>query len=349
MTTTIGLVVNPAAGRDIRRLTGGASVSNNYAKRRTAGCVLAGLTLVDDAEVLVMPDNAGLAGRIVDDAPDEIGVEFVDMTVTASGQDSRTAAAHFAEHADAVVVLGGDGTTRDVAQTIDDVPVVSISTGTNNVVPTPVDGTVAGAAAALVGSGAIPAAEATTRHGTIEVDVVRSEETTVIRGLATVGVLDRPFVGTRAILDPSDIVGGVVSRSSPAEIGLSGIAGGLVTHRPDEPGGVGFRLARGGDDGGDGTDAAGAADATTNPATTVRAITVPGRLSTVDVAEHRVLDDGEGYAFEVDRGVISVDGEREREVRNGTVRLRPVSDGPRLVDVEAVLERAADGGRFRLG
>ncbi|RDZ37164.1 MULTISPECIES: NAD(+)/NADH kinase [unclassified Haloferax] len=337
MTTTIGLVVNPAAGRDIRRLTGGASVSNNYAKRRTAGCVLAGLTLVDDAEVLVMPDNAGLTGRIVDDAPDEIGVEFVDMTVTASGQDSRTAAAHFAEHADAVVVLGGDGTTRDVAQTIDDVPVVSISTGTNNVVPTPVDGTVAGAAAALVGSGAIPAAEATTRHGTIEVDVVRSEETTVMRGLATVGVLDRPFVGTRAILDPSDIVGGVVSRSSPAEIGLSGIAGGLVTHRPDEPGGVGFRLARGGESG------------ATSPATTVRAITVPGRLSTVDVAEHRVLDDGEGYAFEVDRGVISVDGEREREVRNGTVRLRPVSDGPRLVDVEAVLERAADDGRFRLG
>ncbi|MFC7129010.1 NAD(+)/NADH kinase [Haloferax chudinovii] len=345
MTTTIGLVVNPAAGRDIRRLTGGASVSNNYAKRRTAGCVLAGLTLVDDVEVLVMPDNTGLADRIVDDAPDRIGIDFVDMTVTASGQDSRAAAAHFADHADAVVVLGGDGTTRDVAQTIGDVPVVSISTGTNNVVPTPVDGTVAGAAAALVGSGAVPAAETTTRHGTVKVDVVRSEETTVIRGLATVGILDRPFVGTRAILDPSDIVGGVVSRSSPAEIGLSGIAGGLVTHRPDDPGGVGFRLAR---DGADGTDAPDAADAATGPATTVRAITVPGNLSTVDVAEHRVLDDGEDYAFEVDRGVISVDGEREHEVRNGTVHLRPVSDGPRLVDVEAVLERAADDGRFRL-
>ncbi|WP_148412960.1 NAD(+)/NADH kinase [Haloferax sp. KTX1] len=343
MTTAIGLVVNPAAGRDIRRLTGGASVSNNYAKRRTAGCVLAGLTLVDDAEVLVMPDNTGLADRIVDDAPDGVSVEFVDMTVTASGRDSRTAAAHFADHADAVVVLGGDGTTRDVAQTVGDVPVVSISTGTNNVVPTPVDGTVAGAAAALVGSGAVSAAAATTRHGTVEVDVVRSEETTVIRGLATVGVLDRPFVGTRAILDPSDIVGGVVSRSSPAEIGLSGIAGGLVTHRPDDPGGVGFRLSR---DGADGTDAP---DAATSPATTVRAITVPGRLSTVDVAEHRVLDDGEDYVFEVDRGVISVDGEREHEVRNGTVRLRPVGDGPRLVDVESVLERAADDGRFRLG
>ncbi|AKU06794.1 NAD(+)/NADH kinase [Haloferax gibbonsii] len=336
MTTTIGLVVNPAAGRDIRRLTGGASVSNNYAKRRTAGCVLAGLTLADDVDVLVMPDSTGLADRIVDDAPDELGVEFVDMTVTASGRDSRTAAAHFADHADAVVVLGGDGTTRDVAQTIGDVPVVSISTGTNNVVPTPVDGTVAGAAAALVGSGAVPAAEATTRHGTIEVNVARAEQTTVIRGLATVGVLDRPFVGTRAILDPSDIVGGVVSRSSPAEIGLSGIAGGLVTHRPDDPGGVGFRLALDGESG------------ATAP-TTVRAITVPGRLSTVDVAEHRVLDDGEDYAFEVDRGVVSVDGEREHEVRNGTVRLRPVSDGPRLVDVESVLERAASDGRFRLG
>ncbi|WP_416838861.1 NAD(+)/NADH kinase [Haloferax sp. DFSO52] len=330
MTTTVGLVVNPAAGRDIRRLTGGASVSNNYAKRRTAGCVLAGLTLCDDIEVLVMPDSSGLADRIVDDAPSELDVDFVEMPVTASGQDSRTAAAHFEEHADAVVVLGGDGTTRDVAHSIGDVPVVSISTGTNNVVPTPIDGTVAGEAACLVATGLVSADEATIRHGTIEVEVERDSGTSTIQGLATVGILDRAFIGTRAILEPDDIVGGVVSRASPAEIGISGIAGGLVTHRPDEPGGVGFRLAR--------EDSSG---------THVRGITVPGTLSDVRVADYQVLGDGEAYIFEVPRGVVSVDGEREHEVKDGVVSLRPVSDGPRLVQIEAVLERAAHEGYFR--
>ncbi|WP_410765511.1 NAD(+)/NADH kinase [Haloferax sp. DFSO60] len=329
MTTTVGLVVNPAAGRDIRRLTGGASVSNNYAKRRTAGCVLAGLTVRDDIDVRIMPDNGGLAESIVADAPSGIEIEPVEMPITASWRDTRTAARHFSDVADAVVVLGGDGTTRDVAQTIGDVPVVSISTGTNNVVPTPVDGTVAGAAAAFVATGIVSVEEASLTHGTIAAEIEDRKGDETIRGLATLGVLDQPFVGTRAILDPSHIVGGVVSRASPAEIGISAIAGALITHRPEDPGGVGFRLSRGDE-----------------PGTPVRAITVPGNLSEVRVADYEVLDDGEPYTFELERGVISVDGEREREVKDGYIEIRPVADGPRIVDIDAVVEKAAREGYF---
>lgn len=47
---------------------------------------------------------------------------------------------------------------------------------------------------------------------------------------------------------------------------------------------------------------------------TVRAIIVPRRPSMVDVVEHRVFDDGEGYILEMDRGVINVDDEHEREM-----------------------------------
>lgn len=328
--TTVGLVVNPAAGRDIRRLTGGASVSDNYAKRRTAECVLEGLTVADDVTVLVMPDTTGLARRLVDDAPSDLAVELLDMTVTASGRDTREAAGRFADDADAVVVLGGDGTNRDVAHSIGDVPVVSVSTGTNNVVPTPVDGTVAGAAAALVGSGAVPVDEVTYRHGTVEARVERDgADEQSIRGLATLGILDRPFVGTRAILDPDDVVGGVVSRASATEIGLSGVPGGIVTHRPDDPGGVGFRLGP-----------------PEESPRRVRAITVPGVLSTVGVVDCRVLDDEEAYTFDVPRGVVSVDGERELAVRDATIRVRPLTEGPRLVRIEEVVERGAREGWF---
>lgn len=338
MSQTVGLIVNPVAGRDIRRLTGGASVSSNYAKRRTATCVLEGLTMTDDIEVLVMPDNAGLADQIVAGAPDDLAVNLLDMTVTATGEDARTAAERLSTEADAVVVLGGDGTNRDVAHGIGDVPVVSISTGTNNVVPTPIDGTVAGVAAGAVATGAVPTDEATVRHGSVEGVVDDGTGVRRIRGLATLGVLDRQFVGTRAILDPEDIIGGVVSRASPTEIGLPGIAGGLAVHRPDDPGGVGFRLETKGK--------REESDESRNRGRKVRAVTVPGVVSTVSVEEHRVLDDGEAFEFDVSSGVISADGERELEVRDATVGLRPVADGPRLVRIERVVERAASEGYF---
>ncbi|WP_435156786.1 NAD(+)/NADH kinase [Haladaptatus sp. DFWS20] len=331
MSPTVGLIVNPVAGRDIRRLTGGASVSSNYAKRRTATCVLEGLTMANNTDVLVMPDSAGLADRIVDDAPDDLEVDLLDMTVTASGEDARNAAERFSDEADAVVVLGGDGTNRDVAHGIGDVPVVSISTGTNNVVPTSVDGTIAGTATGLIATGGISADETTIRHGTVEAIVDDGTGERRIRGLATLGILDQQFVGTRAILDPEDVIGGVVSRASPNEIGLSGIAGGRTVHRPDDRGGIGFRVGEPSD-----------------PAQEVYAVTVPGVLSKVPVEEYRVLDDGEAFEFDVSTGVISADGERELEVRDAAVQLRPVSDGPRLVQIDAVVERAVDAGLFRV-
>ncbi|WP_266081475.1 NAD(+)/NADH kinase [Haladaptatus caseinilyticus] len=331
MSPTVGLIVNPVAGRDIRRLTGGASVSSNYAKRRTAACVLEGVTMADDAEVLVMPDNAGLADRIVDGAPEDLTVDLLDMTVTASGEDARNAAKRFSDAADAVVVLGGDGTNRDVAHGIGDVPVVSISTGTNNVVPTAVDGTVAGIATGLIASRAVSADETTVRHGTVEAVVADGSGERRIRGLATLGLLDQQFVGTRAILDPEDVIGGVVSRASSNEIGLSGIAGGLAACRPDDPGGVGFRLGT-----------------TSEPQQEVHAVTVPGVLSRIPIEEYRVLDDGEVFAFDVATAVVSADGERELEVRDADVRLQPVSDGPRFVQIDAVVERAAKKELFRI-
>lgn len=329
MSATVGLIVNPAAGRDIRRLTGGASVSDDYEKRRTAECVLAGVALCDDVDVLVMPDRGSLGQRLVDDAPADLRARLLDAAVSGDADDTRRAAARFATDADAVVVLGGDGTNRDVAHGIGDVPVVGVSTGTNNVFPAAVDGTVAGGAAALVATGAVPRAETTYRHGTVEAVADTANGERRVRGLTTLGLLDRQFVGTRAILDAGDVVGGVVSRAFPTEIGLSGIAGGLGVLRPDESGGAWFRL--------------GPADECPR---TVRAVTVPGVVERLGVREWGRLDDGEAATFDLPRGVVSVDGERELEVREATIDARPVADGPVVVDVDAVYERAAREGYF---
>lgn len=326
--TRVGLVVNPEAGRDIRRLTGGASVVDNGAKRRVAACLLDGLTVLDDPPaVSILPDRAGIAAAVVEDAPDSVAVDRLDVPVEGSAADTRRAAARFRETADVIVVLGGDGTTRDAAVESGDTPLLAVSTGTNNVVPTPVDGTVAGAAAAVVAAGVVDAETVTDRHGTVEAraETPRGEER--VTGLASVEVTDRSFVGTRALVDPADLAGGVVSRAHPTAIGLAGVAGCLDPFDPGTGGGAALHL--GDPDGAE---------------RTVRTVLAPGVTATVGVERYRRLDPDEPARFEVPDGVVGADGERELELVDATVDIAPRADGPRLVDVHAALDRAARAG-----
>ena len=68
-----------------------------------------------------------------------------------------------------IVCLGGDGTARVAASAAGDVPMLALSTGTNNVFPAVREATVAGLAAGLVATGAVPAEGATTRAKLLEV------------------------------------------------------------------------------------------------------------------------------------------------------------------------------------
>ncbi|ADJ13855.1 NAD(+)/NADH kinase [Halalkalicoccus jeotgali] len=326
MGETVGLIVNPAAGRDIRRLTGGASVVDNYAKRRVAECVLEGLTSVPDPPTaLVMPDTARIAASAAEEVPDA-ETALLDLAIEGSAADTRRAAARFREEADAIVVLGGDGTSRDTALECGEVPLVSVSTGTNNVVPTAVDGTVAGAAAALVATGAVEEQDVTYRHGMVEAHTASGETVT---GLASVELSNRSFIGTRATLDPADLAGGIVSRANPADIGLSSVAGAIASLAPDDSGAIGLRLV----------------DPDLAPRTG-RAIVAPGVVAGVGIEDQRHLAEGESMTVDVEEGVVGADGERELELVDELVEFRSAERGPRLVSVATLFEAAAGTGVF---
>ena len=151
---TVGIIVNPHAGKDIRRLISAAGQTSDAAKIGVLRRVAAGALEQGVARLLLSSDSHHLAERALEGL---VGpTELLESPLTGSHLDTISAATEMWKRgADVVVVLGGDGTCRDVATGWPQVPLIAISTGTNNVFPSNVDGTSAGVAAALVASGEI--------------------------------------------------------------------------------------------------------------------------------------------------------------------------------------------------
>jgi len=150
VTGTVGIIANPVSGRDVRRLLANAARSSLADKvtiiRRVAiGAVEAGAT-----RLLVLPDPHGLCRRALSTVHLDVEVEELDPPVTHDERDTINAAGVLRDRgAGAVVVLGGDGTNRALAKGWPDVPLVPLSTGTNNVFPAHVEPTIGGVAAGL--------------------------------------------------------------------------------------------------------------------------------------------------------------------------------------------------------
>ena len=148
---TVGIIANPAAGKDIRRLVAQGRVVSNQEKSNILRRVFAGLQSHGVTKVIVMPDAAGLARNAMADTHDSLHSEFIDQAPTGNQRDSTVAAQMMRDAgADCILTLGGDGTNRLVAKGCGEVPIAPISTGTNNVFPKEIEGTLAGIAAAMV-------------------------------------------------------------------------------------------------------------------------------------------------------------------------------------------------------
>jgi len=149
--SSVGIIANPASGKDIRRLVAHGSVFDNNEKINIIQRVLLGLEALGLERVLAMPDIAGLAGQAYERAKVGLTVEVLDFPLKNKALDSTRAAHMMAEAGvGCIVTLGGDGTNRAVAKGCGYIPLVPISTGTNNAFPVMIEGTLAGLAAALV-------------------------------------------------------------------------------------------------------------------------------------------------------------------------------------------------------
>src|SRR5262245_53690372 len=204
--STVGIIANPASGKDIRRLVAHGSVFDNEEKVSIVRRVLLGLAAVGVERVWIMPDSYGIGFKALDPLRLKLEAALLPMRPTFSQEDSRRATALMVEAGvRALVTLGGDGTNRLVAKASGEVPLMPISTGTNNVFPTMIEASIAGLAAGLVACGQAQAA--VTRAPRLEVIQPEGEGT----GLKDIALVDAAvyadrFIASRAIWDASKIV-----------------------------------------------------------------------------------------------------------------------------------------------
>lgn len=320
---TVGVVANPASGRDIRRLVARASVFPTAEKTNMVQRLLAAFGTVGVERALLSTDLGGISAGVLRAMRPGNGwphVEFCEGDLTGTAADTTDAVQRMVDGgAEVIVCLGGDGTARVAAAACGDVPLLALSTGTNNAFPQLREATVAGLAAALVATGQV---EVTRRASVLDVRARGRRELALVDVCSSIG----RHVGARALWDPSTLTDLYCTFAEPDAIGMSSVAGLLCPSPRDTPDGVTVRLAP-----------------PERARYVVHAPIAPGLVTAVGVDDIRPLRPGEPVTL---RGsVIAVDGERELELtgdQSATLTLR--ADGPRCVDIAQVMAVAAHKG-----
>ena len=90
--SSIGIIANPAAGKDIRRLVSHGRVISNQEKANILRRVFAGIISTKAEELVLMPDASGLTLPGVNDIKKQINTVFLDIPPV-SHQSGTTKAA----------------------------------------------------------------------------------------------------------------------------------------------------------------------------------------------------------------------------------------------------------------
>lgn len=323
----IGIIANPASGKDIRRLTGPASVVDNNEKANVVRRILAGIAALGNHPIRYMPDHFGIVSRARD--PAALDVAPIDMHCRGHPADTVEATrALVALDAAAIVVLGGDGTVRLVGRESGETPIVAVSTGTNNAIPEWIDGTLAGLAAALVAQRALPLESLAPRTKRIEFRGRTASGEFEDIALVDGALLDEPHIGSRAVLRPDLLRHLFLTRAVPGVIGLSSI--GAMSHpiADDAPHGLWMELGA-------------------RSPRTVLAPIAPGVIWRAPIHRTASLRLNRPITVEARGGVLALDGEREHKLTpDSLLSVTITRGGPRLARIRDTIGAATSAGLF---
>ena len=318
--TTVGLIANPLAGKDVRRFVSAASLNSDRSKIEILRRCVLGAIDAGAEKVLLANDFRNLALRAVDGL--NLGSKIEEMLFNPEGRrtDTTEAAKIFKkEGVKSIISLGGDGTQRDLVLGWTDAPLLPISTGTNNVFPFMVDPTVAGTAAGLLASDELILEEVSKQAKVIHVELPNG-----IKDLALVDVVlvDDRLTGSRAVIKPDSVKQVLAAIANPASIGLASIAGRSNPVYFDDEAAVSVIC-----------------DPTAKQG--VFAPIMPGSVSDVGILEVKEVELGETIELN-GPGALAFDGERDFVMReNESARATVLRDGPKVINPIFAIQTAA--------
>ena len=322
--TSIGILVNPMAGRDVRRVAARASTVTFEAKRDAVARIAAGADATGVDAIHVVEDPFRLATVALQWMPLKAQVHVLDAQVSHGAADTEAAIAGFAERGvDTIVSLGGDGTHRDIARQQRDLTLVALSTGTNNVFPALAEPTVAGMVATLAAKRLLPPA-LMPRCKLLHVALADGQ-----RDLAVVDAafLADDFIGNMRPFDATKLRQLLLTRAEPDAIGTSPIGGYLDVVEDADDCGLLVRMAP-----------------QREPSQALNVPLSPGFFGQVSVVAAERLPFDVPAIFQ-GRGVLALDGDRKHRLDDEhPARVTVRRDGPRVLNIAAVMRYAAREG-----
>lgn len=321
---SVGLIANPVAGKDVRRLVALASTFDNQEKVRIVRRVLTGLQVAGSRQVYYLRDSFGIVERAAQHMPSALDLRPIPIPCTFLAHDSELAARWLSQHgARCIITLGGDGTNRMVARGCGDVPILPLATGTNNVFPYLIEGTIAGLAAGLWAAQFVSPSLAQ-RQPRLEIWV---DNVLVDIALIDVAISRERFLATRAIWNPETIERVIVARIEPGIVGLAALATALL---PDHmsPQGMVIDLGSG--------------------PLRVTVPLAPGLICTVPIRQWSPLAIGAVIPITDFPCTLALDGERELRIERAcTAAVQLSGNGPLVLDPRRILADAARRGCLR--
>lgn len=326
----IGIIANPSSGKDIRRLVAQATVFDNMEKVNIIQRILSVIYNSGLKDVYIMPDAFHIGEKAVFNIKRtlriDVKIKYLDINFGNDQNDSTQSAKLLKEMgASCIITLGGDGTNRSVAKSCGDIPLIPISTGTNNVFPLMIEGTMAGMAAVV--------AERDTKGKYLEINrckklnIYKNNELSDI-ALIDVAITNDMFAGARALYNPEALNELIVTVAKPDCLGMSAIAGSVYPIEENEPRGLYVEF-----------------DQNSNLETWVPM--APGVMSLIKFNDYKVINIGEKIKIKAQEGMVALDGEREVPFnKSDTVEVELSSSGPRVIDIHKTLKAASEGGFF---
>ena len=326
MAHTVGIIANPRAGKDIRRLVGHAAAPSDTSRIADIRRLIVGAIEGGAERILVAKDAQGLSARAVGGLNVDIAVALINVEPVGTGQDSADAAAAMRdEGAGVLIAYGGDGTRRQLCRGWRDAPVVALSGGTNNAFGQVVEATVAGAAAGLAVAGGQDLSELIAYQSLvidIDVDGVPADI-----ALVDAAVLRNDTGGTANVwnLDRVDQI--LTAVAEPWSVGLSSFAGLVApTSRTDDRS-VLLQLDE-------------------SASQRVRAPIAPGRYDEAGLQSVAVVEPLQAVTV-AGPVVIAVDGERSVSVAAGeTATMTVRRNGLKVIDIRRTFSLAVRRGHF---